>query len=77
MMKNDNLHKVALEEFLQLPLICRVCEVADVQTASLGGTGMDGILGLVLTGEGGIVKSVGNVGDGSVSNFLHVGRHCS
>ena len=71
---NANLHEVALEEFFQLPLGCRIREVADVQSAALGSTGMDGILVLVLTSDGGIAKSVGDVLD-SVGNFLHGGGH--
>lgn len=73
-----DLHEVALEELFQLPLGCRVGEVADVQAAALGGTGMDGIFGLVLAGEGGVAHGVGNVGDGiggSVSNLLHSAGH--
>jgi hypothetical protein len=70
-----NLHKVALEEFFQLPLGCRIGEVADVQAATLRGTSVDGVLVLVLAGERGIAQSVGNVVDGSVSNFLHGASH--
>lgn len=74
-----NLHKVALEELLQLPLSCRVGKVADVQTATFSGTGMDSVLGLVLVaGEVGIAQSVGNIVDGigsCVSNFLHGAGH--
>lgn len=69
-----NLHKITLEEFFQLPLGCRICEVANVQSAALGGTGVDGILVLVLASDRGIAKSVGNVLD-SVCNFLHGGGH--
>jgi hypothetical protein len=71
-------HKITLEEFFQLPLSCRVGKVADVKTTTLGGTGMDGILVLVLAGEGGIAQSVGNVVDGiacNISNFLHGAGH--
>ena len=72
---NNHLHEVALEEFFQLPLGCRIREVADVQSAALGSTGMDGILVLVLTSDGGIAKSVGNVLDSVGGNFLHGGGH--
>ena len=72
--KKKHLHEVALEEFFQLPLGCRIREVADVQSAALGSTGMDGIFVFVLTSDGGIAKSVGNVLD-SVGNFLHGGGH--
>jgi len=79
--KDANLHKVTLEEFLQLPLGCRVGQVADVQAATFGSAGKDGIVvvGLVaLVSEGGVGQSVGDFIDGragSVNNFLHDGRH--
>ncbi len=76
---NDS-HKVALEEILQLPLGCRIGKVADVQAATFGGAGKNGVIGrlVVLVRDRGIGQSVGNVIDGSgrgVSNFLHGGRH--
>ena len=71
----ENLHKIALEEFFQLPLGCRVGEVADVETAALGGTGLDGILGIILASEGGIAQSIGNVVDSSVRNLLRSRGH--
>ena len=76
----DDSHKVALEEILQLPLGCRIGEVADVQAATFGGAGENGVVGrlVVLVRDRGIGQSVGNVIDGSgrgVSNLLHGGRH--
>ena len=70
----ENVHKEALEEVFQLPLGCRVGKVADVQAATFGGTGKNGIVGSRLVGEGGIGQSVGNVVD-RVSNFLSGSRH--
>lgn len=84
MYESEDLHKVALEEFLQLPLGCRVGKVTDVETATFGGTGKDGVIvgGVLVVGglasEGGIGQSVGNVIHGvgsSVSDFLDDGRH--
>jgi len=76
---DDHLHKVALEEALQLLLGCRVGKVSDVQAATFRGTGKDSVIvgGLVvsLASDGGIGQSVSNVIDG-VSNFVHDGRHC-
>lgn len=72
-----HLHKVALEEFLQLLLLCRVGQVADVESPALGGAREDGSIGLVVgLGNAGIGQSVGNVIDGGVGGLLHVGsRH--
>ena len=79
-----SLHKVSLEEFFQLPLCCRIGQVADVKTATLGGAGKDGIVGRLVVGglvsvdQRGVGQSIGYVVDGiggSVSNFLHDGRH--
>lgn len=74
---NRHLHKVALEEFLQLLLLCRVGQVADVESPALGGAREDGSIGLVVgLGNAGIGQSVGNVIDGGVGGLLHVGsRH--
>ena len=52
-------HKVLLEEFLQLSLGGRVREVSDVQSPALGGTGDDG---LVLRGVDGLVAAGPNAG---------------
>lgn len=75
----SDLHKVTLEELLQLPLSCRVGQVADVETASLSSAGEDGIVvggrligGLI--GDRGIAQSVGNVIDG-FGNLLDGSRH--
>jgi len=86
MKEDENLHKVALEEVLQLPLRCRIGQVADVQAATLGGTGMVGGLvvssRLVLVGlarDRSVGQSIGNVvdgGGGGVGDLLHVGGHC-
>jgi len=78
--EEGDLHKVALEEFFQLPLCCRISQVADVETATFGGAGKDSFVGSFggLVSQRGIGQSVGNVSDGSggsVSNFLHDGRH--
>lgn len=79
-----NLHKVALEEFFQLPLRCRIGKVADVEAATFGSAGKDSIVGggLLVSGlvasQRGVGQSVGNVVDGggsSVSDFLHDSRH--
>ncbi len=43
--ENKDLHKVTLEEVLQLPLGCRIGKVADVQAATFGGAGKNGIIG--------------------------------
>lgn len=59
-----HLHKVVLEEVLQLPLGGRVCEVSNVESPTLGGAGQDslvlggsglggGVLGGVVEGRGG------------------------
>lgn len=48
---SKNLHKIALEELFQLPLGCRVGEVADVQAATLGSAGVDGILVIILASD--------------------------
>lgn len=78
------LHKVSLEEVLQLPLSCRIREVADVQAATFGSTGEDGIVGrlgvvsLVVASEGGVGQSVRDVVHGvrrSIGYFLNDGRH--
>lgn len=75
----QDLHKVALEEFLQLPLGSRIGEVANVQAATLSGTGMDGVFVLVLVlSERRIAQSVGNVVDslfGNLGDLLHSAGH--
>ena len=74
--KKENLHKVALEEVLQLPLGCRVGQVADVEAATLGSGSEDGIAGLVFDLDRSIVQRGGNVGDGGIRALvLHGGRH--
>lgn len=50
-----HLHKIALEEVLQLPLGCRVGQVANVQAAALGSAGRRSLVG------GGLV--IGRLGD--------------
>ena len=75
-----NLHKVVLEEVLQLSLSGRVCEVSDIQSPALGRAGDDslvlrGVDWLVtastntgaLGGVGGLVQGSGcHLGSGSV-----------
>ena len=72
-----DLHKIALEEILQLPLSCRVGQVANVETATLGGAGRGSLIGGGLIIDGGIAQSVGNVIDGGLRDLLHGGgsRH--
>ena len=76
--KTGYLHKIVLEEVFKLPLLCRVGQIANVQTASLGGAGEDGIgvlvVGLINMGVG---QSIGNVISGGIRGLgLHVvGRH--
>ena len=74
-----NLHKVSLEEGLQLPLGRRVREISDVESSSLRRASQDrivlgGLVGGRLVGEGCVAKSGSNVVDG-VRNFLHDSRH--
>jgi hypothetical protein len=66
-----HLHKVVLEEVLQLPLGGRISEVSNVKSPTLGGAGTDslvvgcgGLLGAgVLRGRSGVVKGgVGHLG---------------
>jgi hypothetical protein len=69
-----NLHKIALEEVLQLPLSCRIGQVANVEAAALSSAGRGGLVGgrLVigrLVADGGIAQSVCDVINGSV----HIG----
>lgn len=74
MCKRD-LHKVALEEFLQPLLGCRVGQVADVEAAALSRAGGRGIGRLVVNGSVG--QSGSDVVDGSVGGLvLLCGRHC-
>lgn len=42
--RNENSHKVALEEFLEIPLSGRVRQVANVQTTSLSDDGKDSFI---------------------------------
>lgn len=74
----SDLHKVALEEFLQLPLSCRVREVANVEAAALSGAGSVGLglggLVIVLASKRGVGQSVSDVVDG-LGSFLHDSRH--
>lgn len=84
----SNLHEVSLEKFGQLPLGRRICEVTDIESATLCSAGQDclvvGSIGALVTTSGGgfsrlvrercVAKSGSNVVD-SVRNFLHDGRH--
>lgn len=76
-----NLHKVSLEEFLELPFGGSVGEIADVESAALGSAGKVGVVGLFvgLASDVGAGQSGGHVVNGSVRNFVisrgrHVGR---
>lgn len=70
-------HKIALEEVLQLLLSCRIGQVANVETASLGSAGRGSLVGGGLVIDGGIAQSVGNVINGGLGDLLHRGgsRH--
>jgi hypothetical protein len=72
-----------LEEACQLPLGGRICEVSNVESATLGSAGKNCILSSSLVGRRGLRRLVGNsclaksssnVVDG-VSNLLSDGRH--
>lgn len=54
-----SVHKVVLEEILQLSLGGRVSEVSDIQSPSLSGAGDDG---LVLRGIDGLVAASSDAG---------------
>lgn len=68
-----HLHKVALEELLQPLLSCRICQVADVETAALSRAGGSGIGRLV--SNAGVGQSGSHVVDGSVSGVVLLSRH--
>ena len=76
-----NLHKIALEEVLQLPLSCRIGQVSDVEAAALSSAGRGGFVSgrLVigrLVADGGIAQSVCDVINGSIQIGGGVdGRH--
>lgn len=72
---SKDLHKVALEEFLQPLLGCRVGQVANVEAAALSRAGGRGIGRLV--GDGSVGQSGSDVVDSSVSGLVLLGgRHC-
>jgi len=83
-----NLHQVALEEFLQLPLGCRVREISNVKSPALGGAGDDSlILGCVVGGSSlvagavvivrsGVVEGGGCQLGGNVLNRIGHGEGC-
>ena len=65
-----DVHKVLLEEFLQLSLRGRVGEVSDVESPPLGGTGDDSlILGCVDGLVAGALGSAGGLGEGGVGHL--------
>jgi hypothetical protein len=76
-----NLHKIALEEVLQLPLSCRIGQVANVEATALSSAGRGGLVGggLVigrLVADGGIAQSFCDVINGSIQIGGGVdGRH--
>ena len=82
--EEPNLHGESLEETCQFPLGGRICEVSDVESATLGSTGKNCILSSSLVGgrrglrrgvgNSCLAKSGSNVVDG-VSNLLRDGRH--
>ena len=70
-----NIHKVFLEELLQLSLRGRVGEVSDVESPSLGGTGDDSLIlrcidGLVAaSSDASALGGAGGLGEGSVGHL--------
>ena len=70
-----HLHKIVLEELLQLSLSGRVREVSNVQSATLSSAGDDslvlgGVDGLVTAGtNGSAFGSVGGLGEGGVGHL--------
>ncbi len=62
--EGTNLHKVALEEFLQFPLRGRVREIPDVESTTLRSAGQNC---LVLRGVDGLVTTSGSVGTSTVA----------
>lgn len=72
-----HLHKVVLEEILQLPLGGRVREVSNVKSPSLGGAGQDSLVlggcGLGSGGLGGVFEGGGgHLGGDTVDRSGHV-----
>lgn len=68
-----NIHKVVLEEVLQLSLSGRVSEVSNVKSPALGGAGNDG---LILAGVDGLVAAGANGGAFSGGRWLVEGGGC-
>ena len=75
--RRGNSHKIALEEVLQLPLSCRIGQVADVEAAALSSAGRGGLVGgrLVIgrLADRGIAQSVCDVINGSIQVVGGVG----
>lgn len=71
----QNVHKVVLEELLQLSLGGRIGEVSDVQSPSLCGTGDDGLIlrsvdgAVSASADAGALGSAGGLGEGGVGHL--------
>ena len=76
-LKEQNSHKIALEEVLQLCLGCRIGQVANVQAAAFSSAGGGSLVGgsLVVSrgADCGVAQSGGNVVDGGIGGGSLVG----
>ena len=74
-MRSEGLHKVVLEEILQLSLGGRIGEVSNIQSPTLRGAGDDGLVlggvdGLVAAStDAGALSSARGLGEGGVGHL--------